>query len=131
MVSLNFQNSKDIYIFTLTKIREVYRWRGTFRHDERLMVNSYAIFNARTGNLKILKYEEMYTSKYISELDAYQWIQGEFAVARENGKYFLIDAEGNTYPYDKDYDAIIRKKAFPYEIDYKSFKRISSNSYCR
>ena len=122
MVSLNFQNSKDIYIFTLTKIREVYRWRGTFRHDERLMVNSYAIFNARTGNLKILKYEEMYTSKYISELDAYQWIQGEFAVARENGKYFLIDAEGNTYPYDKDYDAIIRKKAFPYEIDYKSVK---------
>lgn len=122
MASLNFRNSKDIFIFTLTKIREVYRWRETFRHDERLMVNSYAIFNARTGDLKILKYEKIYTSKYISELDAYQWIQGELAVARENGKYFLIDAEGNTYPYDKDYDAKIRKKAFPYEIDYKSVK---------
>ena len=126
MVSLNFSCSKDIYIFTLNKFREVYRWRETFRSEERLMVNSYAVFDADKGTIKILNYESVYTSKYITELDAYLWCQGELAVARENGKFVLIDFDGNTYPYDADYDSKIRKNAFPYEFDFKSVKRDTS-----
>ena len=116
MVSLNFSHSKDIFIFTLSKIREVYRWRETLR------VNSYAVYDAGKGSMKILNYEMIYTSKYIPELDAFLWSQGELAVAKENGKTLLIDAEGHTYPYDMDYDAKIRKSAFPYERDFKTEK---------
>ena len=55
MVSLNFSHSKDIFIFTLSKIREVYRWRETLR------VNSYAVYDAGKGSMKILNYEMIYT----------------------------------------------------------------------
>ncbi len=90
MDSLNFRRSKDVFIFTLGKIRKVLRCREMVGGNECLMVNSYAVYDANKGTLKILNYEEVYASKYIHELDAFLWSDGEFAVAREDGKALLI-----------------------------------------